>query len=74
MRWVETQQFINTYVAEKNFVQLVEQRAAFMNMNESRSIRSLYDESGKVQIASMTSEVGSVSLADTNIQGINGFR
>lgn len=74
MRWVETQQFINTYVAEKNFVQLVEQRAAFMNMNESRSIRSLYDESGKVQIGTMTSEVGSITLADTNIQGINGFR
>lgn len=73
-RWIETQQFINSYVAERSFVEHVELRAASMNNKDLRSIWSLYGESGRIQVESMTAQAGSISLAETNIQGINGFR
>ena len=63
---MDTQQFISTYVAEKDFVDMVEKNAAYMNLEQSKSVSELYGI-GKVDISSMSSENGSIRLAETNI-------
>lgn len=71
-QWIDTQSFISKYVEEKNFVDVVEKKAAYMNVWDSKSIGDLY-EMGKIDISHMSSESGSVSLWDTNIMWNNSF-
>lgn len=72
-KWMDTQQFISTYVAEKDFVDMVEKNAAYMNLEQSKSVSELYGI-GKVDISSMSSENGSIRLAETNIWWFDSFQ
>jgi hypothetical protein len=41
-RWIDTQVFISKYVEEKNFVDIVERNAAYMNLGKTKSVGELY--------------------------------
>lgn len=71
-RFIDTQVFISKYVEEKNFVDLVEKNAAYMNIWETKSISELYGIE-KIDISDMSSESGSVSLSETSILWNNTF-
>ena len=43
-RWIDTQVFISKYVEEKNFVDIVERNAAYMNLGQAKSVGELYGE------------------------------
>ncbi|MDD2693456.1 MAG: hypothetical protein PHY14_00815 [Candidatus Gracilibacteria bacterium] len=71
-KWIDTQVFLSKYVEEKNFVDIIEKNAAYMNLGETKSIGELY-ENGKLNIANMSEESGSVKLGETSIMGQNSF-
>ncbi|MBX9808817.1 hypothetical protein K2X92_00300 [Candidatus Gracilibacteria bacterium] len=72
VEWINTQKFISTYVVEKNFVDIVEKNAAYMNMGQIKTIGDLYSNTGKIDVGTM-SDNGSVSLGETNILGNESF-
>ncbi len=71
-KWIDTQVFISKYVEEKNFVDIVEKNAAYMNLWETKSIGDLY-WMNKVDISNMSSESGSIRLSETNIWWFDNF-
>lgn len=60
-RWIDTQVFMSKYVEDKNFIDIVEKNAAYMNLLDKKEIGSLYGNR-KLDIENMSSESGSISL------------
>lgn len=73
-RWIDTQVFISKYVEEKNFVDIVERNASYMNLGQAKSVGELYGEWNKIDLSSMSSENGSMRLSETNILWNNSFQ
>jgi hypothetical protein len=72
-KWIDSQKFISTYVTEKNFIEMVEKNAAYMNLGQVKSIGDLYENSWKVDVSRMSSDTGSVRLWETNIWWTNTY-
>lgn len=71
-KYINKQVFLSKYVEEKNFVDMVEKNAAYMNLGETKSIGELHGMS-KVDISSMSSDSESIKLGETSIMWHNSF-